>query len=310
MKFKYLLLLFIVFFLGMFGVKAADSTLISAADIPNSTYVIGNYMFTRNQSSNYQGQLTTQLIMVASPSINSKSVDDMIIYYKNARGNWVNALTGESLVVDTFYIYNRDTVPVLTIDDFDMELYDYYDVNGSEVSFMGVSFGGLKLADGIAIYSSSSENGTYTLIDNNGFFERDFINVKSSEVIERFTKNGMLSLAFSQELMPRFETRYFKARLFVRDGSDIVYGPWSPVYVSEGNTLTIGVSRVDEYSPDRVISVYLNGDPYNFKSIKYLDGTTLCTSSNPTVTASEIEGISSLIVVLNDDTEVVVDVLI
>ena len=65
--------------------------------ISNSTYIIGNHMFTREGSDEYNGILTTDYIMLASKTINSDNREDMIVYAKNARGNWINAITNESV---------------------------------------------------------------------------------------------------------------------------------------------------------------------------------------------------------------------
>ena len=65
--------------------------------IGNSTYIIGNHMFTRDGSDEYNGVLTTDYIMLASKSIESDDKKDMIVYAKNARGNWINAITDESI---------------------------------------------------------------------------------------------------------------------------------------------------------------------------------------------------------------------
>lgn len=74
-------------------------------DIEKSTYIIGNHLFTRDGSDIYDGILTTEYIMLASKSIESDSKDDMIIYAKNARGNWINAITNQPIdVPDEFKI--------------------------------------------------------------------------------------------------------------------------------------------------------------------------------------------------------------
>ncbi len=65
--------------------------------IENNTYIIGSYMFTRNVSDEYDGILTTDYIMLASSSIKNQTKENMIIYNKNARGDWVNAINNESV---------------------------------------------------------------------------------------------------------------------------------------------------------------------------------------------------------------------
>ena len=69
-------------------------------------------------------------------------------------------------------------------------------------------------------------------------------------------------------------------------------------------TYTIKVEAVDPFSPDVTLSVYEEGNKITFKSIKYSDGVYLCSGTNPSVEKSEIANETTLIVVLNDGTEV------
>ena len=73
-------------------------------------------------------------------------------------------------------------------------------------------------------------------------------------------------------------------------------------------TYTIKVSSVDEYSPDRVLTVYENGTQISVSEIRYLDGDTLCSGSNTTVNKNDIAGENSFIVVLNGGTTVTASV--
>lgn len=85
----------------------------SKNDIVNSSYVIGTHLFTREGSDAYDGTLTTQHIMLASKTIESENTDDMIVYVKNARGVWKNAINDEELgnkVPDTFNINYIDMI--------------------------------------------------------------------------------------------------------------------------------------------------------------------------------------------------------
>ena len=68
-------------------------------------------------------------------------------------------------------------------------------------------------------------------------------------------------------------------------------------------TYRIKASKVDDYSPDRILSVYEDGKKITVKSIKYSNGTTLCSGTNTTVYYGDIEGISSYIVVLSGGTQ-------
>lgn len=70
-------------------------------DIANGSYVIGKHLFTREGSDEYNGSLTTEYIMLASKTIESNNKDDMIVYIKNARGNWLNAISNEEITPPT-----------------------------------------------------------------------------------------------------------------------------------------------------------------------------------------------------------------
>lgn len=105
-KLLYLLLLFGILFCIRINVNAKE---ISSGDIEPRTYVIGTHEFTENST------LTTKHIMLASKTIEGNTLDDMIIYYKNPRGKWINGLTGETIEVsEKFNIEYVDTVKYLT----------------------------------------------------------------------------------------------------------------------------------------------------------------------------------------------------
>lgn len=66
---------------------------------------------------------------------------------------------------------------------------------------------------------------------------------------------------------------------------------------------TIKATAVDSQSPARVLSVYENGTKINVQSIKYSDGTLLCSGSNMNVNVYALDD-TSYKVVLSDGTEV------
>ena len=118
--FKSLLLIFCTF--TMFTITAKAVTL-GKDDIPNRSYVIGKSLYTE------ETVLTTRHIMLAAKTINSYDLNDMKIYYKNARGNWVDALTSESTIVDDYF-------PIDYIDlDYAVETFEvtFNTDGGSEV---------------------------------------------------------------------------------------------------------------------------------------------------------------------------------
>ena len=105
-KLLYLLLLFGILFCIKINVNAKE---ILSSDISPRTYIIGTYEFTENTT------LTTRHIMLASKTIDGNTLNDMIIYYKNPRGKWINGLTGETVEVsEKFNIEYVDLIKFLT----------------------------------------------------------------------------------------------------------------------------------------------------------------------------------------------------
>ena len=93
---------------------------VSKNDIPSRTYIIGTHEFTRDPidgntfTGDYKGILETKYLMLGSTSINSIAINDMIVYYKNPDGVWLNAATSEEIenVPDTFNIEYVNTKAV------------------------------------------------------------------------------------------------------------------------------------------------------------------------------------------------------
>lgn len=105
-KLLYLLLLFGILFCIKINVNAKE---ILSSDISPRTYIIGAYEFTENTT------LTTRHIMLASKTIDGNTLNDMVIYYKNPRGKWINGLTGETVEVsEKFNIEYVDLIKCLT----------------------------------------------------------------------------------------------------------------------------------------------------------------------------------------------------
>ena len=68
---------------------------------------------------------------------------------------------------------------------------------------------------------------------------------------------------------------------------------------------TIKVSLVDDYSPDRILTVYNDkNEKVEVKKIEYLDGTLLCYGYNTTVHFGDIKDEKEFKVILKDNTEV------
>lgn len=121
-------------------------------EIPASSYVIGKYVFTRekNEETGYNGALTTNLLMLASKSIESDNLEDMKVYYKLGSGTWIEGATGEELTppesfnVDYIDLQKEETVvpvekpatPILNAEDspFDFR-YNKSNNNREEFSY-------------------------------------------------------------------------------------------------------------------------------------------------------------------------------
>jgi hypothetical protein len=151
---------------------------LKTTEIPNSTYVIGTHMFTRDVSSSYNGSLSTNVIMLASKTIESDELDEMIIYYKNARGTWINALTSKQVQMDesleikykNLEIYLK--TPTLSAGAggkgsamLDIKYEGYYAENSSEIAGwtlyekVGTTYTKIKDIEGVETYDASADVG-------------------------------------------------------------------------------------------------------------------------------------------------------
>ena len=113
---KLLIVPILLFLLLCINVKA--KTFLPDEVDPN-TYIVGTHMFTGEGSDIYDGTFTTEWIMYASRSIESDNYEDMIIYRRQARGNWVNAISGAAITPpnEGFEIEFIDEVNIISLDD-------------------------------------------------------------------------------------------------------------------------------------------------------------------------------------------------
>ena len=86
-------------------------------EIQGPAYIIGSHAFTRevNETIGYEGRLTTNLIMLASKTIESSDLDSMIIYYKTATGMWINGLTGNTIEPPTSFNIDYTNLKLETV---------------------------------------------------------------------------------------------------------------------------------------------------------------------------------------------------
>ena len=256
---------------GIFAFAKIDNVsayTIDNTEIPNSTYVIGNHMFTRESSDNYNGTLTTNVIMLASKTIQSNELDDMIIYYKNARGVWLDALTGNTIqITDKVDIQYKNLEvyiekPVLsTIDTSDGKKYTGYE-NGEYL---------YDFAMDTTKYVVDADNNKYT-IDGYEVYEKNGTEYKSVKIAAPAD-----AASIGVEVGTK---KTFVARVFVKDESgNKVYSDYSNEIVidhtkiatptigfaGDNSKTTIGYEYEDEdlYDLDDGFELYeKNGDKY------------------------------------------------
>ena len=93
---KFMVFMILLTYISCFiGTKVYAKT-ITPDEVEAPAYVIGSHVFTRNvnETTGYDGKLTTSLIMLASKTIEKDDLDSMIIYYKTSSGKWINGLNG------------------------------------------------------------------------------------------------------------------------------------------------------------------------------------------------------------------------
>jgi len=161
--------LFSIFFIGNIQVFAANNPFpISAHDIPSDTYIIGTHAFDENRD-----YLSTQDIMWAARTIDAESIDDMIIYYKDMNGVWVDGLTGENLTVpSTFKLEEVNSEKIDGV--FINTVLEEYEIEGG-----GEGYTSINQADynPMGFYINLEENKT----DYNYDIIFDAYNIKDAE---------------------------------------------------------------------------------------------------------------------------------
>lgn len=108
-------LAFMMMFSSFTSVSAKDTGRTPGL-IPNSTYIIGTHEFTSEMA------LTTSRIMIAARTIQGDNLteEDMVIYYKNPYGDWINATNGTPIPQDklpqSFTITHTDLKGEVVVD--------------------------------------------------------------------------------------------------------------------------------------------------------------------------------------------------
>lgn len=192
---KRLITLSFLFFVGISSVNAAPLTL-DKDDIANDTYIIGKHLFDTNRSS-----LTTQDIMWAARSIDegpTTNIDDMVIYYKNFNGEWINGLTGQTITPKNDYridYINKDELKEYTIENNILTILLPGDYTGyPEID--GQNFDGVIIAEGI---------GNGDVILNNVTVNGDVVILGGGSNSVYFKNSKLINVEIAKELKPGAE---------------------------------------------------------------------------------------------------------
>lgn len=106
-KFKnYLLFIFASVFLL---IGKTNAVMLTEAEIPDGSYIIGAHMFTYSEkypyTDLYDGNVNTAVVMLGSASFETediKSQDEFVIYNKLFEGFWLDTLTGDLIELDSY----------------------------------------------------------------------------------------------------------------------------------------------------------------------------------------------------------------
>ena len=129
-------LAFMMMFSSFTSASAVDTGR-TPESIPNRTYIIGTHEFTSKMT------LTTSRIMIAARTIQGDNLteEDMVIYYKDAFGDWINATNGTLIppneLPQSFTITHTDLKGEVVVDKNITSVAAIADINvanGTELS--------------------------------------------------------------------------------------------------------------------------------------------------------------------------------
>lgn len=266
-----------IFFVIMLLTINVKAVYISSSEVDNNSYVIGKYLFTRdkNTEKNYNGELTTQVMLLASKSIDGEELTDMQVYYKTFLGDWINGITGESITPPNYFeIENRNLRELISQPEMDCWFENSYRSTDSEgkkwtrghISCMtsalidnnlnyastytpynnlqnidGVEFYVLKNSDGTLPTTNAMYNGMIGFRANN----KDLIPVKLNEECD---DNGLLCNGdgfyygwYQDTDEPLYQ---IVSRLYYLDGDKKIYSEYSNIQ-SNGARAKFGLDMYD-----------------------------------------------------------------
>ena len=155
------LLLVLSAFLITSGVSAKE---MSKDDVPKGTYMIGTHLFTRETVGDYNGTLTVRYIMLAARTINSTNINDMIIYLKNSRGKWVNAVTNEEVTVPDKVDIEYKNVESYTLNKPDLKYEVIRNVSGKYELTLEMDKENTGLIAGMEVYYAPIDSDKFSVI--------------------------------------------------------------------------------------------------------------------------------------------------
>ena len=250
---------------------------ISSSEVAPTTYIIGNYMFTRNKNDNYDGVLNTKRIMLAARTITGTQESDMIIYYKNAAGRWIDGLSGKSITVPSeFNIEVTDLNGTPTIPTY----------SDSTVEYASSSVGGSTYVIGSYVFTRTT-NDNYDGVLNTRRI------MLASKTLTGTQESDMI--IYYKTATGRWIDGLSGANVTVPNNFMVSEIDLQPAVPKEKPTMELSVSEGTTYAKSKTATVTIS-DEYglvaNGITIKYAWGTSSqsCSSMTSSITITPVEG--------------------
>ena len=171
-------------------------------NLSSGSYVIGNHLFTRDGSDEYNGILTTDYIMLASKSIESDKKDDMIVYVKSAKGGWKNAITDNEVTPpENFNITYVNMIPsyqynglysnsIMNYDEEDYFVLAVTQINDKKaivsIESNGMTIHGIgNVNKNVITFNLADRNYKITINNNEANIETNDTNIKETNVSKK-----------------------------------------------------------------------------------------------------------------------------
>ncbi len=251
------ILIGLIFSMILLLTQNVNAAYMKSADIEDDSYVIGNYLFTRdtNTDAGYNGELTTKVMLLAAKSINGEELSDMKVYYKTFLGDWINGITGEAISDPVgFEIKNRNLKETIPTPDLDCVFQASSAANGQQTNvikctssavvdgelnyastFAGSSYNKLTKISGVEFYML--RNSDNTLPEGIAYYDGyDRFRVGNSttvypvKICEGETEGCLGEYLYTFNLDPWDHPFYqIVSRLYYLDGEEKVYSSYSNI---------------------------------------------------------------------------------